>query len=480
MVELVAVIMAGGGGTRFWPLSTPDRPKQFLALSGERTLLQQCRDRLHGLVPPERIMVLTGERFVPLVREQLPDIPANNIIGEAKCRDTAAAITLAAQLCRDRFGDPVMAVLPADQHIEPAEPFRRAISAAADRAGAGVLYTVGIVPTHPSSAYGYLVLGGELESGNETRHYRVARFHEKPDGLTAARYVREGALWNAGVFVWRAGTILAELEQRLPGHVSAIGAALTAPPEERRTMLSRAFEVLPAVSIDHAVMEHAEGIRCVTADFTWSDLGGWRAAAAFLPADAAGNRRHARLAARDASGCIVYCECPDETVAIIGVSDLVVARAGGRTLVVPLARADEVKQLLADAPDLMADSAAAGTGKMPAGVEESHRPWGWYRVLEDAPDHKVKRIVVYPGKRLSLQRHNRRDEHWYVVRGRAVAIRDDERIPLEPGGAVDIARGAAHRIENPGADDLAFIEVQTGEYFGEDDIERVEDDYGRA
>jgi mannose-6-phosphate isomerase-like protein (cupin superfamily) len=218
----------------------------------------------------------------------------------------------------------------------------------------------------------------------------------------------------------------------------------------------------------------------VTADFAWSDLGGWKAVAAFLPADAAGNRFHARLAARDASRCIVYCERPDETVSLIGVSDIVVARSDGRTLVSALERTDEVKQLLADTPDLASNSAATGTVGTPSGFEEDHRPWGWYRVLEDAPGHKVKRIVVYPGKRLSLQRHTRREEHWYIVLGSAVVTRDNERIPLEPGGAVDISRGAAHRIENPGADDLAFIEVQTGEYFGEDDIERIEDDYGRA
>ena len=349
--DLAVVIMAGGAGTRFWPVSTESRPKQFLDLFGGRTMLQRSFDRAAGLTSPERILVLTNASFAALVREQLPELPARNVIGEPMRRDTAAAVVLAACLVRRRFGDPVMAVFTADHLIEPAEEFRRSVRSASSAAAIspGALYTFGIAPEFPATGYGYLERGRELLDDQGIRHFQLQRFKEKPDRVTAERYIESGRFyWNSGMFVWSVDAILEEAERQIPEHARLLAAVAREDGSPRwEEALRRGFEPLRRVSIDYGVMEGAKDVRCVEGRFSWSDVGGWLALEQYLGRDGTGNASRGRLKALDASSNIVFCENPREVVALVGVEGLVVVRSGDRTLVVPRDRAEEVKELVA-------------------------------------------------------------------------------------------------------------------------------------
>jgi mannose-1-phosphate guanylyltransferase len=351
-VAPAVVILAGGSGTRFWPVSTNELPKQFLTLLGDESLLQASYRRACLLTRPERIMVLTNESFVPLVRRQLPDLPAGNVLGEPMRRDTAAAICLGALLCRWRWGDVPMVVLTADHRIAPESEFERVARSAVLAAEVeGVLYTIGIRPTYPATAYGYLHQGELVGEENDLRHYALSGFREKPDLATAETYVRAGDYWwNSGMFVWGVETVLREFARQLPGHLAALEAARS--PEDAQTVdasaLREAFAALPALSVDYGLMENAANVRMIGATFEWSDLGGWLTLEEYLPADEYGNHHRGRVATLDARGNIVFCTDTDELVALVGVDDLIVVRAGSRTLVVPRWRAEEIRHLVVD------------------------------------------------------------------------------------------------------------------------------------
>lgn len=347
--NLVAVIIAGGVGSRFWPLSTSETPKQFLSLFGEESMLQATYRRISTLVPPQRTLVLTGGRFVRLVHEHLPVIPRENIIGEPMRRDTAAAISLAAGLCRCRFGNPVMAVMPADHIIEPVGAFQRTIlSAVRGAVASGALYTFGIKPDHPATGYGYLELGEKVLDDNGLAHYRLARFKEKPDYETARSYLEKGTfLWNSGIFVWTVDAISAEIERHLPlhyRHFKELALHDGTPLWDVETR--RVFQSVPSVSIDYGVMEKAADTRVLAAPFSWSDVGGWLALEAFLAKDSNDNATRGHVHTLDARGNLIYAEDADEIVALVGVEDLIVVRAGRRTLIAARRRAEEVKTLV--------------------------------------------------------------------------------------------------------------------------------------
>lgn len=345
----VVVILAGGAGTRFWPMSTEARPKQFLRLFGDRSLLQQSYDRAVSLTRPERVLVLTGQALVPLVREQLPELGPDNVIGEPVRRDTAAAVALAALIARARFGAVVLVTLTADHRIEPHDEFVRVVTSAVEGAAAdSLLYTLGIPPTHAATAYGYLERGPRVGEIGGVAHFDLARFREKPDRETAEGFLSSGRfLWNSGMFVWSASAILERFAEHLPGHLAALQPVVD--PDGGSVdprSLEAAFGGLPAVSVDYGIMEKSSGVRVVEATFSWSDVGAWEAVGAFLPEDPTGNRGAARLVSHEATGNVVFTEDPDELVALVGVEGLAVVRAGKRTLVVPLARAEEVKELV--------------------------------------------------------------------------------------------------------------------------------------
>jgi len=348
------VIMAGGAGTRFWPMSTEKRPKQFLKLFGARSLLQKSFDRIAGLVEPERILVLTNESFIPLVKEQLPEIPDDNLIGEPLRKDTAAAIALASLICKKRFGNIVMAVMTADHIIEPVERFQEVLMSAVRAAGeSGALYTLGVKPTYPATGYGYLQSGGEVLNDCGIRHYKLSRFKEKPDIHTARDYIKSGLFfWNSGMFVWLADAILDEFKRHLPKHTELLSEALSKYGTSGWTeSLTRAFDKLDRISIDFGIMETAANVRTVASDFSWSDVGGWPALEEYLEKDAAGNAYLGRIETFDAGSNMVFNENEGETVALVGVRDLIVVRAGNLTLVVDKDRTEEIKKLVAGLDD---------------------------------------------------------------------------------------------------------------------------------
>ena len=347
--NLLAIIMAGGSGTRFWPLSTDSRPKQFLKLFGDRSLLQKSFDRLSGLLPSQRILVLTNQSFVEMVREQLPELPSENVIGEPMRRDTAAAICLGALLARKRFGNPVIATLTADHLIEPVDVFQQTlVSAAAAAREAACLYTFGIRPSYPATGYGYLEMEKRLDASEQIEHYQLASFREKPDLETARQYSGSGKhYWNSGMFVWTAEAILKEFDAHLPAHLESISAAVDLDGESGwLDALTKSFKPLDPISIDYGVMEKARDVRSVVSPFSWADVGGWMALKEFLPSDDFGNSYRGRLQTLDATGNLVYCEDPNEMVVLVGVEGLVAVRAGNRTLIVREDRLEEIKSIV--------------------------------------------------------------------------------------------------------------------------------------
>ena len=347
--ELGAIIVAGGSGTRFWPLSTPERPKQFLTLFGERSMLQETFDRVSGIVPAKRVLIVTGDNFVDLVRRQLPELPPRNVIGEPVPRDTAAAMTLGTIVFRKRFGNLPLLIMPADHVISPVEQFRKTVLSAAKAAVEdGAIYTLGIKPAWPSSSYGYLEYGPRVRSDGGVEHFELVRFKEKPDLATAQRYLEDGRFyWNSGIFVWTPDVILEEIRDFLPEHYSRLMPMADLDDSTlKRKALKEAYEPLRKISIDFGVMEQSGRVRVIRADFNWSDVGGWLAIESFLEEDGAGNRVRGEIQSHDAAGNIVYCDTPEETVALVGVKNLVVVRAGNCTLVVHKDRTEEIKHLV--------------------------------------------------------------------------------------------------------------------------------------
>lgn len=347
--NLVTIIMAGGVGTRFWPLSTHERPKQFIQLFDDRSLLQKSYDRVVGIVPDERVFVLTNRQFVPLVREQLPNLPDHNIIGEPQRKDTAAAVCLGTLIAMKRYGNPVIITLTADHLIEPVERFQQTlISAVKEARYTNALYTFGITPTYPATGYGYLEVGEESIIHDGIEHFHVVSFKEKPDAEMASQYLESGRfLWNSGMFVWTADAIFNELTLSLPKHVMRLTKAVeklgTAQWENE---LQERFAAIEKISIDYAVMEKARDVRCVSGDFSWKDVGGWLAIKDFLPKDENGNFIKGKVHTLDAQGNMVFCDRPKETLAMVGVSDVVVVRAGEKTLVAHKDRLEDVKHLV--------------------------------------------------------------------------------------------------------------------------------------
>ncbi len=356
--NLLAIIMAGGSGTRFWPLSTDSRPKQFLKLFGDRSLLQKSFDRLSGLLSSRRILVLTNQAFVEMVREQLPELPAANVIGEPMRRDTAAAICLGALLGRKRFGNPVIATLTADHLIEPVDLFQKTLVSAATAARkAGCLYTFGIRPNHPATGYGYLEMEKRLDKSDQIEHYQLANFREKPDLETACRYAESGKhYWNSGMFVWTAEAILEELGAHLPAHLESISTAVDRDGKsDWMEALTKSFEPLDAISIDYGVMEKARDVRSVVAPFSWADVGGWLALKEFLDCDDSGNSYRGRIQTLDATGNLVYCDDPEELVVLVGVEGMVAVRAGKRTLIAREDRLEEIKSIVQSMRDQVSE-----------------------------------------------------------------------------------------------------------------------------
>lgn len=341
-VPLYAVIMAGGAGTRFWPASRLERPKQFLPIAGAGAMIAQTFGRLEGLVPTERVLVVTSERQVELVREALPELPAKNVLAEPEGRNTAPCIALATHEIAAREPSSVQVVLPADHVIEPAEAFRGSLAAAAAEAASGdLLVTFGIRPTHAATGYGYIERGEALAERDGHPVFLVQRFVEKPDRRTAEGFVASGRFfWNSGMFVWHTRAIQAALRRHLPELAEGFDRVRAG------ATLAAVYPQLPAVPIDVGVMERADNVRMLPIEYRWSDLGSWAALTDVLEPDGDGNwsvlGEEALLVAEDARGCVAYAQ-GDEVIALVGVRDLVVVRAGQATLICPRDRAQDVR-----------------------------------------------------------------------------------------------------------------------------------------
>ncbi len=344
-LPLFAVIMAGGSGTRFWPASRRDRPKQFLPISGTRVMIAETFERLEGLVPPERVLVVTAASQAALVRETLPELAPKNVIAEPEGRNTAACIALAAQEVRRRSEDSIQVVLPADHVIQPPKSFRRTMRAAAEEAEAGdVLEIFGIRPDHPATGYGYIEVGDAIGERDGIPVHSVVRFVEKPGVERAERFLESGRfLWNSGMFVWKTSSILEAFDRHLPEIAAGLRKV------EEGAALAEVYRTLPAVPVDKGIMEKADNVRVMPIDYRWSDVGSWAALPEVYAADDAGNwpvlLDGARLVAEDCEGCVAYAE-GEEVVALVGVRDLVVVRSGDATLVCPRDRAQDVKRIV--------------------------------------------------------------------------------------------------------------------------------------
>jgi mannose-1-phosphate guanylyltransferase/mannose-6-phosphate isomerase len=470
---LIPVILSGGAGTRLWPLSRELYPKQLLALTGERTMIQQTVLRLEGLSAAAPVVVCNeAHRF--LVAEQLRQLGVDPqaIVLEPMGRNTAPAIALAAHAALKKAGpkaagDPLLLVLPADHVIRDVPAFHQAVHAAVGAAQAGQLATFGIVPKTPETGYGYIQRG---EASGPV--HRIARFVEKPSAALAQDFVASGEYyWNSGMFLFGARRYLEELERLAPQIASACAEAFGAAKADLDfTRIDKElFQACPADSIDYAVMEKTSQAVVVPLSAGWSDVGSWAALHEASESDANGNVSRGDVICDDSEGCYLYSE--SRLVAAVGLKDHVVVETKDAVLVAPRSRVQDVKKLVFKLKE---------RGRYEHSLHrEVFRPWGSYDSIQNGPRFQVKCLKVKPGAVLSLQLHHHRAEHWIVVSGTARITRGNEVFLLEENQSTYIPIGERHRIENPGKIPLHIIEVQSGSYLGEDDIVRLEDHYGR-
>jgi len=478
-IDLQPVIIAGGSGTRLWPLSRSTYPKQFLALHGRHSLFQQAALRLHSLAAADiaigGLCVVCNEDHRFLVLDQLAGmkLPPATLLLEPTGRNTAPAMTLAALDSTQQGRDPVLVVTPADQSIGDEAAFTAALQRAVRAASAGAFVILGVAPDRPETGYGYIRC--ERTGQGEMK---VAKFAEKPDAATAQRYLDDaGYYWNSGMFVVRASVWLKALGRfradildatRLAWDGRNVDASFVRPDKAL-------FEAIPSESVDYAVLEKCPDvgefdIRMVPLAAAWSDLGAWDAVWQVSAKDAAGNATTGDALLSDTRDTLVH--ATSRLVGVIGLHDVVVVETPDAVLVADRSRSQEVKNIVSQLQQ-------AGRSE-PSLHRQVHRPWGWYDSIDSGPRFQVKRIMVKPGASLSLQKHHHRAEHWIVVSGTAEVTNGDQVILLGENQSTYIPLGRVHRLANPGKVPLEIIEVQSGSYLGEDDIVRFEDHYGRG
>jgi mannose-1-phosphate guanylyltransferase / mannose-6-phosphate isomerase len=464
------VILSGGGGTRLWPLSRSGHPKQFHRLAGDQSLLQDTAQRCRGGQFAEPV-ISTGEEQRFFVLDQLEAIgviPAT-ILLEPAARNTAPAIAAAAHWALDRGEDDPLLVMPSDHVIQDIAAFHEAIEKALPAALEGNLLTFGIHPTAPKTGYGYIK---SAQSGEAVR--KVERFVEKPDLARAKGFVADGSyFWNSGIFMFRPSAFLAELAEHSPDVAKHVAESMKRATLDKLFLRpdAEAFSGAPSISIDYAVMEHSDHVQVVPASFGWSDVGSWSAVHEFAPVDERGNFVSGDVLAVDISNSLIRSDA-DLTVAAVGLDSMICIVTGDAAFIAPIERAEEVKEIV---EQLRARGHARADE--PARV---YRPWGSYETVDRGDRFQTKRIIVKPGGRLSLQKHQHRSEHWVVVEGIAEVTIGTETKPLHENESVYIPAGTLHRLANPGEHPLHIIEVQCGSYLGEDDIVRVDDEYGRS
>ena len=475
--QVQPVILCGGSGTRLWPLSRAGFPKQFLCLTGADSLFQQAAKRLMGLgtdhIQVSDPLVVTGEDHRFLATEQLREIgisPTAALL-EPVARNTAPALTLAALAAVENGDDPVLVVTPADQTVADASAFNGAMHEAICQAAEGAIVILGVTPDRPETGYGYI-----QAVVAPTPTLVVERFVEKPNEATARQYLAEGGYyWNAGMFVLKASVWLQAIECFRPDIAATTRAAWARRSTDAAFVRPGAAEFadIPSDSIDYAVMERCPGsrfpIRMVPLDAGWSDLGAWDAVWSVLPKDAQGNVQVGDVLATDSSNTLVHAS--SRLVALVGVQNLVVVETPDAVLVADRSRSQDVKHIVNALQQQKREEHTLH--------RKVHRPWGWYDSIDEGNRFKVKRIQVKPKASLSLQKHHHRAEHWVVVSGTAEITCGDKKLLLTENQSTYIPLGEVHRLANPGTIPLEIIEVQSGSYLGEDDIVRLEDNYGR-
>lgn len=469
--KIIPVVLSGGSGTRLWPVSRTLYPKQLQSLVSDKSLLQDTVQRLSGDHYGDPIIICNDDhRFI--IAEQVREIGVHGarIVLEPVGRNTAPAAAVSAILAEKSAADPVILVAPSDHAILNASAFQGAIETALQAALGGKLVTFGITPTSAETGYGYILSPGA--AAGAPRCHDVEAFVEKPDAPTAEQYLKDGGyFWNSGIFLFRASAFLAELELWQPEMAALCRQAvddgqgdldfirLDAPP----------FEAIEANSIDYAVMEKTENAQMVAVDMGWSDVGSWDALWDISNRDDAGNAIVGDVVLQDVTGS--YVRSDHKLVAAIGIKDMIVVATDDAVLVADRAEAQKVKNLV--------DTLKEGARGEYVSHTKVYRPWGWYQSLEIGERFQVKLIGVSSGAKISLQLHHKRAEHWVVVSGKATVTRGEEIVELRENQSTYIPVGVKHRLENQTDDPLIIVEIQSGSYLGEDDIERFDDQYGR-
>lgn len=471
---VVPVILCGGAGSRLWPVSRQLLPKQFLPLVTGRSLLQDTASRARqaageGALP----IVICNEAHRFLVQDQLAEIGiAARIVLEPAGRSTAAAVAVAALIASaGQSEDPVLLVLASDHAIRGADAFRSAVQHAAEVAASGKLTTFGIVAARPDSGFGYIECGESLPG--DSKAFAVARFVEKPTEEQARAMIATGRVyWNSGMFAFGAKRVLEELGRFRPDILEAARAAVSAATDDLGFLRlgKEAFLACPAEAIDRAVMERTVHAAVIPVDFSWSDVGSWSALWELADKDAAGNASRGDVQLQDTRGSLVFGD--RRLIATLGVDDLVIVDTEDALLVADRSRSQEVREVVEDLKRANRSEHMSH--------RRVYRPWGYYESVDAGERFQVKRLMVKPGHALSLQLHRKRAEHWVVVSGRARVTRGEDILHLEENQSTFIPVGTRHRLENAGDKPLLIIEVQSGSYLGEDDIERFDDRYGRG
>ena len=471
-MTLLPVILSGGAGSRLWPVSREQHPKPFIRLQDGQSLLQKAFLRALDLREVKELITVTNREFFFKTQDEYEELdvngPALSYILEPFGRNTAPAIAAAALYAHEQHGaDAVLLVLAADHLIANEHAFQAAVTQATRLARQGKLVTFGIKPQGPETGYGYIEADG----------HEVKRFVEKPTELKAKEYLASGRyLWNAGIFCFTAGSMLEQMELHCPQILSTMKTSMAASKQAKGDgyshleLMADSFKDVPDDSIDYAVMEKSDQVAVVPCDIGWSDIGSWVALGELQPADHNGNRIQGDAFVIDTNDSIIHSN--QRLVGAVGVNNLIIIDTPDAVLVAHKGKSQDIKSLYAS---------LKSSGHKAHQIHRTvHRPWGTYTVLEEGKGFKIKRIEVKPGGSLSLQMHHHRSEHWVVVSGEAMVVNGENEIVIKTNESTYIPAGHQHRLSNPGLHACVLIEVQTGEYLGEDDIVRLQDNYGRA
>jgi mannose-1-phosphate guanylyltransferase/mannose-6-phosphate isomerase len=476
---MFGVILAGGSGTRFWPRSREQNPKQLLRIAGSGTMIQNTVERLLPLIPIQNISLVThaDHAFETCRQVEKYGFDPSHLLAEPVGRNTAAAIAFAAKVLHKENPDAVMAVFPADHVVENPEAFRQILSQGEKVASQGHLVTLGIQPNRPETGYGYIKKGLSLDEANNA--WQVEGFVEKPDAKNAKQYIDAGGyFWNCGVFLWKVSTLLEEMKTHLPEIYDLLDTIVSHTVENTRKYPYRLLDSegkkiyasLPSISIDYGILEKTKHAALIPADIRWSDVGAWNALEEVSEKDANGNVLSGNVTQLNCSGSVIQGE--ERIIAAVGLKDLIIVDTRDALLVCNKNQAQEVKKLV----ELLKKEKRPEV-EIGATVQ---KPWGSYTVLEKKNNYLVKRLEVESGERLSLQSHSHRSEHWAVVSGSALVDLDDKQIILKENESLFIPKESKHRLANPNKTNLTLIEVQVGERVDEDDIVRYQDDYNRC